>query len=116
MVKHSNDSDMKLIGQTFGHIRIVEKIGEGGMGAVFGAFDEKLQREIRDRFAGAFPGCTAIREPEWGNVLLFGTATRKGHGALSLTSRARALSKARGLPFQLGKMASTGDACGAVSR
>lgn len=78
--------------------------------------DEKLQREIRDRFADAFPGCTAVREPEWGNVLLFGTATRKGHGAQALTARARALSKARGLPFQLGEMASTGDACRTVNR
>jgi len=73
--------------------------------------DDKLQQKIRERFAGAFPGCTAVTEPEWGNVLLFGTATRKGHGLAPLTARARALSKARGLPFQLGDVAAEGASC-----
>jgi serine/threonine protein kinase/photosystem II stability/assembly factor-like uncharacterized protein len=34
------------IGQTLGHCRIVAKIGEGGMGAVYRAYDEVLHRDV----------------------------------------------------------------------
>jgi serine/threonine-protein kinase len=37
---------MELVGRQFGHIRVTDVVGQGGMGDVYGAYDEKLERKV----------------------------------------------------------------------
>src|SRR5687767_11156466 len=44
--KSSRGSCMELMGRRFGHIRVTEVVGQGGMGDVYAGYDEKLERKV----------------------------------------------------------------------
>jgi len=44
---------MTLIGKTIGHIRIVDHLGQGGMGEVYAGYDDALERKVAVKAIGA---------------------------------------------------------------
>src|SRR5437870_8238152 len=78
----------QLVGQTFGHYRILEQIGAGGMGVVYRAHDEQLERDVavkvlpvgtladeaaRKRFRKEALALAKLNHPNIATIFEFGT-------------------------------------------
>ena len=59
-----------MIGRTLGHYRVIEQIGEGGMGVVYLARDDHLERDVAECSWTCSPQNTTCDPPDECNRLL----------------------------------------------
>ena len=87
MADHAVGEDVP-VGQTLGHYRVAEKIGAGGMGVVYRAHDEQLERDValkvlpagmlvdkasRNRFRKEAVSLARLNHPNIATIHEFGT-------------------------------------------
>jgi serine/threonine protein kinase len=64
-----------MIGTTLAHYRVLEQLGAGGMGTVYRAHDERLDRDVALKVLSAGPGTESVRL----------AITREAHAVARLT-------------------------------
>ena len=100
-----------MIGQRLGHYRIVERIGAGGMGVVYRAHDEQLERDValkilpagllaeetaRNRFRKEALALAKLNHPNIETVYEFGSAEGLDYLAMELIPGETVLAKLAG--------------------